>query len=91
MEKYEISQVLVEKNSNFIGLVTERALLGLDTINLMEKKASDVMIESPPVVDLHAKLGIVVGLLKFYPLVLVKENVKIVGVVTKSDVIKSLK
>ena len=87
MEKHEISQVLISDKGNFVGLVTERSLLD----SKKNDTAEDVMAESPPVVDAHAKLSLIIELLKFYPLVLVKESGKTSGVITKSDVIKSLK
>ena len=91
MARHEISQVLVAQRSNFIGLVTERSLLNIGEGESSLKSAMDVMVESPPIIDLNAKLSIAVELLKFYPLILVKKEGKLAGVITKSDVIKSLK
>ncbi|MDP4038988.1 MAG: hypothetical protein Q8P57_00175 [Candidatus Pacearchaeota archaeon] len=49
------------------------------------------MTEAPQSIDIHAGLRVTIGLLRFYPLVLVKEREKTKGIITKSDVIKSLR
>ncbi len=91
MKRYAISQVPVVERNNVVGLVSEGSILGIDVEKIGQKQASDVMGESPPIIDKHAKLETIVQLLKFYPLLLVKEAGTLVGVITKADVIKSLK
>ena len=91
MNKNSISQVPVVERGNVIGLVSESSILSEDIKEIEKKRVSDIMVESPPIIDKHAKLEMVIQLLKFYPILIVKEAGKLVGVITKADVIKSLK
>jgi predicted transcriptional regulator len=52
--------------------------------------ARDVMGEAPPIIDKNAKIELVKQILRFYPLILVKEEEKLAGLVTKTDLINSL-
>lgn len=83
-EKHEISQVPVMKGNNVFGLVTESELLDQ---NFKEKKAKDVMKESPPIISFETPISAITSLLKFYPIVLVKNKEKFVGVITKADIL----
>jgi len=91
MNKNNISQVPVVERENVIGLVSESSILGGDITDIDKKKVYEIMTESPPIIDKHAKLEMIVQLLKFYPILIVKEAGKLVGVITKADVIRSLK
>lgn len=91
MNKHNISQVPVVERGNVVGLVSESSILSGDIKEIEQKRVSDIMVESPPIIDKHAKLEMIVQLLKFYPILIVKESGKLAGVVTKADVIKSLK
>ncbi|MEK6933170.1 MAG: CBS domain-containing protein [Nanoarchaeota archaeon] len=91
MMNNEISQVVVVEKDNVIGLVSDNSLLGADVGKINNKKCFEIMADSPPIIDKHAKIEMIVQLLKFYPILIVKESGKLAGVITKSDVIKSLK
>lgn len=91
MMKNEISQVVVVEKDNVLGIISESSLLGADVGKINIKKCFEIMGESPPIIDKRAKLEMIIQLLKFYPILIVKESGKIVGVVTKADVIKSLR
>ncbi|MEK6836743.1 MAG: CBS domain-containing protein [Nanoarchaeota archaeon] len=86
-----ISQVPVVERGNAIGLVSESSILSGSIDEIGKKRVSEIMTESPPIIDKHAKLEVIIQLLKFYPILLVKEIGKLVGVITKADVIKCLK
>ena len=88
LTKYDISQVPVLDNNTVIGLITESNLLENKDIN---KKASEIMGESPPIVAKSTKISVIASLLRFYPIVLVKESGKLIGVITKADILKNLK
>ena len=91
MMKNEISQVIVLDRDNVLGLVSESSLLGVDVDKINNRKCFEIMTESPPIIDKHAKLEMIVQLLKFYPILIVKESGKLAGVITKADVIRCLK
>ena len=91
MKKYEISQMPVIQKENVIGLVSEstilESLMKEDNTNL---KVKDVMTEAPPTIPKNATKDMIIELLKYFPLLLVKEKGIIKGVITKSDLLASL-
>ncbi len=91
MASHKISQVPVVEKGNVVGMVSESSLLDAGDEDVKGKDAEDVMEGSPPIIEKNAKLQVAVELLKFYPIVLVKENGKLAGVITKADVIRGLK
>ena len=89
MKKYGISQMPVLDGQNVVGLVSESTLLDA----LMSKKSSkieEIMEESPPTVSKNASIKVVSSLLKHYPMVLVSESGKLVGLITKADLLSKL-
>lgn len=88
--KHNISQIPILDNHNVMGLITESNLLEQRPIDIKTKEAKEVMGDAPPIVAKNTKLEIIISLLKFYPMVLVKEKGKLKGLITKSDIIKEL-
>ena len=89
MKKFEISQMPVIDGHNVVGLVSESTLLDA----LMSKKSNkieEIMEESPPTVSKTASVKVVSSLLKHYPVVLVSESGKLVGLITKADLLSKL-
>ena len=86
--KHDISQIPVVEGSTVVGLITESDLLGIPSNEMMEKRVRDVMKESPPIISPHTKLSVILSLLKFYPIILVKDTGKLRGVITKADVLR---
>ena len=89
MKKLQISQLPVIENHKLIGLVSESTILEA----LLASKVTfvkEVMQESPPIVSKTTAIQIVSNLLKHYPMVLVSEEGKLVGLITKSDLIGRL-
>ncbi|MBI3033723.1 CBS domain-containing protein [Candidatus Woesearchaeota archaeon] len=90
MKAHNISQLPVIDNNVAVGLVTESNLIE----NLAEKRdishimVSDVMQESPPVVSRKTPLRIILDLLRYSPLILISDNGRLEGVITKSDVLR---
>ena len=87
MKDNSISQIPVMENGICIGLITEA-----DILNSLskDKVVSDVMEECPPIVVKETSFDVVALLLKYYPLILVAEHGKLIGVVTKTDLISNL-
>ncbi len=88
MRRHGISQMPVIKNHNCIGLVSETILL--DAITKDVDKVEDIMGDSPPIIAKDTSIEIISNLLKFYPIVVVSEKGQIQGVITKSDILKSI-
>jgi len=89
MKKFGISQMPVIDNHKVIGLVSETTLLDA----LMTKKGkniADIMEETPPIVSKTASVQIISNLLKHYPMVLVSESGKLVGLITKADLLNKM-
>jgi predicted transcriptional regulator len=91
LNEHAISQILVSENENVKGIIYEAHLLEKITEKSFSSyTAKDIMIEAPPLVSEESKIPIVSSLLKFYPLILVSKKGKVIGVITKSDLLKSL-
>ncbi len=87
MNSKNISQIPVVEENNVIGLVSESsALENLEKIK--NSNVAEIMGEEPPIVTITTALSVVSNLLKHYPLVLVKKKGNLVGVITKSDLLR---
>ena len=88
MKKQGISQLPVIDGHNVVGLISETiildALLGNELSNALVK---DVMKDAPPVITKDASIEVISNLLRFYPIVLVAEKGRILGLITKSDLL----
>jgi len=89
LTKNEISQVPVIERNNCIGLVAESSILAFND-DASTKTADDIMTESPPIITKNAKISVVKSLLQFYPIILIRDSEKLIGVITKADVLKCL-
>jgi predicted transcriptional regulator len=90
MRKYAISQLPVIEGDKILGVLSEATVLDALLSGKKEIKAKDIMKEAPPTIDKSASITIISSLLKFYPMVLVVEKGKILGVITKSDIIRKV-
>lgn len=89
MRKHQVSQLPVIENNHLVGLVSESSILDA----LLDGKAElveDIMKEAPPVVAKNSTLPMVSAVLKHYPLVVVQEHGKLVGVIAKSDLLSKM-
>ena len=90
MIKNDYSQLPVIDNGLVKGCITDRLLMSLADSD-SHRKVSDFMGKKLPVVDPDTKLETIRLLLDEYPAVLVDKGAKEHGIVTKHDVIKSMK
>jgi len=92
MRKHEISQIPVIVDNNILGLVSENNILdsisnkGTEKIKIL--KIKDMMHECPPVVSKKSSSSVISSLLKYYPIVIVADEGKPIGVITKSDMLR---
>lgn len=92
MRKYQISQMPVFDRKNVLGLVTEATILDMVAKGrkVSDLNVEEVMQDAPPIVPKKTPINIIIDLLKYSPLVIVSDNGKLSGVVTKSDILKNL-
>ena len=90
MNKHSISQLPVMDKDKVIGLMSETSILKTNLNDIKNLKAKDLMEEAPPIIDKNARLEVIKQLLRFYPLILVKEKGNLIGLITKADLINSL-
>jgi predicted transcriptional regulator len=84
-----ISQLPILVRGRPVGMVTEADLLAA----LADGRAGpvgDVMGDAPPVIAPKASMRAVSDLLRYFPIVLVSDKGRLVGVVTKSDLLGAL-
>ena len=89
MKKYNISQMPVIEDNKAVGLISESILLDV----LMEekgKKVKDIMEETPPIVSKNSSIKVISNLLHHFPMILVAESGKLIGLITKSDLLEKL-
>lgn len=89
MKKFQISQLPVIEGSKLIGLVSESTILDA-LLNPKSARVRDIMQESPPIVSKKTSIQVVSNLLKHYPIVLVSEEGRLIGLITKSDLLGKL-
>jgi len=90
MKTHEISQVPVVEGGRCVGSVSDRTVLrGISSVrnpeDLMKRQVSKVMDGPFPLVEAIASLKSVSNLLSVYSAVLVSENGKIAGIITRAD------
>jgi predicted transcriptional regulator len=90
MKQYGISQLPVIEGNNAVGLISESTILDAILSEKRDVTVEDVMVEAPPIVDRKSNSNLVSELLKFYPLVLVSEKGKLIGLITKSDILQKV-
>ena len=90
MSRRSISQIPVMDGNKVIGLVSESGLLEARLKKpLSDLKVRDVMSEAPPIVAPNTPVSAVMGLMRYFPAVLVTKDGAINGIITKSDLIKN--
>lgn len=89
MKKFNISQMPVIEEHKSIGLVSESIILEA-MLNKQVKRVKEIMRDSPPVISKNTSLGIISNLLKFYSLILVSEDGKLKGVITRADLLAKI-
>ena len=95
MRDHGFSQIPVFDGEHVVGSITEKTVLsqilsGKDLASMSMLSVREIMDESFPQVGENAPLSLVSNLLQVYPAVLVPRKGKIVGIVTKADLLKML-
>ena len=90
MKKHGISQLPVVSGGNCVGIISETIILD-SILKKSVQKVGEIMGDAPPVVSKNTSISAVSELLRYLPIVMVAEKGKLVGVITKSDIIGKLK
>lgn len=89
MKKHSLSQIVV-LDYHVIGLITENSIIeSISKKNL--KYAKDIMISSPPIIEIDTPRKIILELLKHYQLIVVKDKEVLKGVITKSNLLELIR
>jgi len=96
MEEHNISQMPVVTKGVQVGSISEERVIheltsGKDIRTLSEMKVKDIMGGGFPIVGLGTDLDTLSRLVEFNPCVLTVNRDRIVGIITKSDVLKLVK
>ena len=95
MKSCGFSQLPVFDGKQAVGSISEKTLLnqilaGRDLAQIAKLPAEEVMEEAFPQVDKNAPLSLISSLLLVYPAVLVSQKGKVVGIITKADLLRIL-
>jgi predicted transcriptional regulator len=93
MKRKDISQLPVMEEEECIGSISEGTIV--ESIQDFGKKLAnatveEVMDESFPIVPIESDIEVITGLLKYYKAVLIKSKGKIMGIITKADLLKAV-
>jgi cystathionine beta-synthase len=91
MKEYNISQLPVMENGRSVGSLEEGEVMGqvIEDNTLIDSPVKKIMQESFPVISHESSVDQAKSLLAHrYPAVLIEEMDKIVGIITKSDVLE---
>jgi cystathionine beta-synthase len=89
LEHYNVSQIPVLENNNSIGSLNEADLMGrlIDDSSVIEKKVSEIMGAPYPVIDESEDIKHGIANLKKNPALLVSQYGRIIGILTRIDVL----
>jgi len=94
MDKYGISQIpVLDEHGKIVGTVIDSTLLRKvsekKTENIFKRKVVEIMDPPLPALPPTAKTSTITGLLSEYPAVLIVDKGKLIGIITKIDIIKA--
>ncbi len=89
MIKHSISQLPVMNNKKVIGIIYENSIIKEENLN-KNTSAEQIMEDLPPIISPETGLEVIKNLLRYYNSILVKDKEDVIGIITKSDLIKNL-
>lgn len=93
MRKNDISQLPVLEKERCIGGISEGMIVELlseGETNLKSTLVKDVMADAFPVLPANSLVDAAADLLCYYPAILLEKKGKLVGIVTKADLLKAI-
>lgn len=92
MHKHGISQLPIIKDNHVLGLVSENTILEMianPKHDIASARINDVMQDAPPIISEHTGLSAITPLLRYFPMVIVRNKANITGVITKADMLRA--
>jgi len=90
MMRHAISQMPVISGKKIVGTVTEQTIIRNLRANLAEEKAKNVMDPPLPTVQEDTSIDVIRPILEEFPGILVARKKEIVGIITRSDLLKTI-
>jgi predicted transcriptional regulator len=95
MKSYGYSQLPVFENKQPVGSISEKTILrqilaGKTLTQISEMPTGDIMEESFPQVAENVPITLISSLLQVYPAILVAKKGKVLGIITKADLLRML-
>lgn len=90
MMRHAISQMPLISGSKIIGTITEETIIRNLRSNLAEERAKNVMEKALPIVQEETSIDIVRSLLEKNQGVLVAKGKEVLGIITRSDLLKTI-
>jgi len=91
MRSFDISQLPVMENGLCVGSITEGTIIKHLKMNLKQTKVKEIMEKPFPIIDVEDSCDVAKSLLEYHQAVLLSKNGKIVGIMTKSDLLSLIK
>ncbi len=94
MQDNSISQVpVLTEDGKVVGIISESSLVqhmvkGKDIKKIQESKVEEFMDPPYPIVDESTPVNLIMSILSFYNAVLVSHKGKVIGIITRSDILK---
>jgi predicted transcriptional regulator len=91
MREKDISQIPIIDREKCVGSISEKTIVR-NLANISGSTVLKELMDEPfPIISCNDSINVVKALLEYHQAVLVSENGKIIGIVTKSDLLKLLK
>jgi predicted transcriptional regulator len=90
MMKHAISQVPVMENGKCVGTITEESIIRNLSSTIAEERVKEVMQSPLPSVPEDTDISLIKPLLEHHPGLLVIRRGEVVGIITRSDLLKTV-
>jgi predicted transcriptional regulator len=90
MVRHAISQMPVLDGNKIIGTITEENIISNLSADIAEKKVKNIMGAPLPIVSEKTPVGTIRPLLEGHQGVLVTKSKELIGIITRSDLLKTI-
>jgi len=90
MVRHAISQMPVIEGNRVVGTITEESIIRNLSVDIAEEKAKNIMGPPLPIVSEETPITVIRPMLERHPGILVTRGKEIVGIITRSDLLKTI-